>query len=147
MSFEYPPRIRFECNRCGLCCGDTNYRVRTIALLKSEAQQISVVTKREIREFAQEMRGMQPYAYLMRKNEDGNCVFIKENRCTIYRIRPLVCEFYPFELLTDDKGLYVFRSSDECPNLGKGKILDRSHFERLFRHSSELINNTESQTT
>lgn len=141
MDFEYPLGIRFECNGCGLCCKDTDYRIRTIALLKDEAEKISQSTKREISDFAERLRGMHPYAYLMRKNEEGFCVFREENRCSIYKIRPLVCEFYPFELLTDDKGSYIFRYSNECPTLGKGKLLSKSHFEKLFHHSSSLMTN------
>lgn len=147
MNFEYPTHVRFVCNGCGLCCGDTDSRVRTIVLLEVEAAQISKATLKDIPEFAEKMKGLQPYAYLMRKDDRGRCFFLKEKRCSIYAIRPLVCEFYPFELLVSDYGKYVFNYTCECPNVGKGPVVQKSVFEKLFRKSSELLNNNQSTKT
>ena len=139
MNFEYPKNIRFLCNGCALCCGDTDFRVRTIVLLEAEAAQISKATLKDIPEFAEKKNGLHPYAYLMRKDGQGKCFFLKEKRCSIYEIRPLVCEFYPFELMVSEYGKYVFNYTCECPNVGKGHMVQKSVFEKLFRKSSEML--------
>jgi Fe-S-cluster containining protein len=54
----------------------------------------------------------------MQKNPRTNkCIFLQDNKCTIYEVRPLICRFYPFELSTDEGGYYRFRATDECPGV------------------------------
>ena len=114
--------------------------MRTVVLLEVEAAQISKATSKDIPEFAERVRGLQPYAYLMRKDDRGKCFFLREKRCSIYGIRPLVCEFYPFELMVNDYGKYVFNYTCECPNVGKGNVVSKNVFDKLFRKSSGLLN-------
>ena len=44
VDFTYPVNIKFECNRCGLCCGDTKQKTRHILLLEAEAKKIAAHT-------------------------------------------------------------------------------------------------------
>lgn len=133
MRFTYPKHVHFRCERCALCCGDTEDKVRAILLLKTEADRVSRKTSIEIDEFAEKIKGFEPYVYRMRKTEDGKCLFLKENSCSIYQIRPLICRFYPFELKNLRNGRYAFSHTDECPGIGKGPRLTRDFFGKLFR--------------
>jgi uncharacterized protein len=133
LDFTYPPNTCFECNCCGLCCADTDHKLRHILMLESEAEEISAETGKPIEEFANESNGTQPYIYEMKKFE-GDCVFLKANKCTIYELRPLICRFYPFELKFDaDKDTHVFTATSECPMVGQGKLMAEKDFEALFR--------------
>ena len=99
-----------------------------------EAEEIAEATQQPIRVFAEETSGKAPYQYEMKKNaENGACVFLKNNRCTIYALRPLICRFYPFELATNADGNYQFLPTSECPSIGKGEPLSRVYFEKLFQ--------------
>jgi Fe-S-cluster containining protein len=138
-SFEYPKNIRFVCNSCALCCGDTDSRQRMILLLRNEAAKISKITSKEISDFAENVRGLQPYSFSMHKNEEGKCVFLTGKSCSIYQNRPLVCQFYPFELLTNHDGKYLFNCTSECPNVGKGSVIGKGFFEDLFQRSRDLF--------
>lgn len=139
MSFEYPKHVRFRCERCALCCGDTEDKVRSILLLKTEADRISKKTLIGLDKFAEKIEGFEPYIYQMRKTEDGKCVFLRDNSCSIYQIRPLICRFYPFQLKNLPNNRYAFTYTDECPGIGKGPQLKRDFFERLFGNSMELM--------
>jgi Fe-S-cluster containining protein len=76
----------------------------------------------------------------MKKTSEGKCVFSKENQCTIYSLRPLICRFYPFELkLGNDKELYVFDFTLECPGVGRGRDFNEEDFERLFELAQERL--------
>ena len=67
-------------------------------------------------------------------------IFLKENQCTIYPLRPLVCMFYPFELKFDsDKNLHIFNFTVECPEIGKGNCLSEKEFEKLFKLAEERL--------
>lgn len=54
---------------------------------------------------------------------DGNgafipmpCSFLKDNRCTIYEDRPLVCVLYPFQPgAVDDHGQHMIALASNCP--------------------------------
>ena len=131
--FAYPRNVRFRCNLCALCCGDTEKRKRKILMLKTEASQISQKTTLKIEEFAEKTEGSEPYIYQMRKTINGKCIFLKDNLCTIYSHRPLICRFYPFELKNEGHNQYAFAYATECPTIGKGRVLKKEFYEKLFK--------------
>ena len=139
MSFEYPKHVRFRCVRCALCCGDTEDKVRSILLLKTEVDRISKRTLIGLDKFAEKIEGFEPYIYQIRKTDDGKCVFLEDNSCSIYKIRPLICGFYPFQLKNLRNNRYAFTYTDECPGIGEGPRLKRAFLERLFDKFIELM--------
>ncbi len=132
MKFDYPATVRFRCVKCGICCCDTKEKTRCILLLTSETEQISKATLQPTQQFAVKIEGREPYVYEMKKREDGKCVFLKNDRCTIYQVRPLICRYYPFEL-NSCGGKYSFRFTEECPGIGKGRVLGEDYFRKMFR--------------
>ncbi len=139
LSFENPVSVRFKCNRCTICCGDTEKRSRNILLLKTEAERIAQKTLKNMNEFVNRAVGFEPYQYRMRKNSGGKCLFLKDNQCVIYGIRPLICMFYPFELGSVGGDKYVFAYTNECPCIGSGPNLKREYFDRLFRKFIKMM--------
>ena len=134
MSFNYPAAMRFRCIKCGICCGDTQEKVRHILLMKKEAEQIAAATLQPISAFAVKVQDKAPYSFELRKTtKEGECVFLKENRCVIYSLRPLICRFYPFELKMAGNRKHEFLHTSECPGVGKGKLLRERDFGRLFQ--------------
>ena len=133
VKFDYPAAVSFRCAKCGICCGDTKEKTRCILLLTPEAEQISKTTSQPTSQFAVKIEGREPYRYEMKKRvEDGKCVFLENDRCTIYSVRPLICRFYPFEL-NSCGGKYSFRFTEECPGIGKGRVLGEEYFRKMFR--------------
>lgn len=141
MDFTYPPDLDFECNGCGLCCGDTPQKTRHILLLESEAQTIAAETGLSLASFAKPVADKKPYVYEMEKPLNGRCFFLDaENRCRIYTNRPLICHFYPFQLtFSADQECYVFAVTQECPTVGKGRHLTKKDFEALFALASARL--------
>ena len=140
MDFTYPDNIRFECNRCGLCCGDTKKKTRHIRLLESEAEKIASHTCQLISDFSDKINDNDPFVYEMKKSSEGKCVFLKNNRCSIYPFRPLICICYPFELkFNEDEELYNFDFTVECPGVNQGKSLDKTYFKRLVGLAQERL--------
>lgn len=133
MSFEYPHKIRFKCVKCGICCGDTKEKTRHILLLDKEANNIATTTNQPVTVFALKIADKTPYCYEMRKTEKGKCVFLRENRCSVYMKRPLICRYYPFGLETNQNQQKNFYYANECPGIGKGKIIKEEDFRKLLR--------------
>jgi Fe-S-cluster containining protein len=133
--FNYPKNVRFRCARCTLCCGDAGKRTRHIVMTQTEAKTISETNNQPITDFAHKIDGHEPYVHEMQKDRYGKCVFLNKDSCTIYSLRPLVCRFYPFELKSEAKGEYLFSYTDECPGIGKGKVLTRKKFVDLMKEA------------
>ena len=140
MDYNYPANVSFKCNRCGLCCGDTKEKTRHILLLQKEADEISEKTCIPRQDFSRQVAENVPYVYEMEKPTEGKCFFLKDNQCSIYTLRPLICRFYPFELKFDlDKDQHVFSFTLECPGISKGKMMARKDFEELFLLAKERL--------
>lgn len=139
--FKYPKHLRFRCDRCALCCEDSGNKKRIILLLNSEAIRISKETSRYLHEFAKKVKGFEPYIYQM-KMEDGKCVFLQDNSCAIYVVRPLICRFYPFQLKNLGNNRFAFAYTNKCPGIGVGAQLVERFYERLFEEFMELMRNS-----
>jgi len=108
--------------------------------LKSEAEKIASHTCQLITDFSVEINDNYPYIYEVKKSSKGKCVFLKDNQCSIYPLRPLICMCYPFELrFNEDKGLHNFDFTVECPGINQGKLLDKTDFKRLFALIQERL--------
>jgi Fe-S-cluster containining protein len=142
LEFDYPRKVRFKCEKCALCCGDTEDRIRRILLLEIEAKNISKKTHKSVNSFAEKVEGFEPYIYVMKKAENRKCVFLKDDLCTIYQARPLICRFYPFEL-KEENHKHIFAYTDECPAIGKGPCLEKGYFEKLFKASLRTMKENE----
>ena len=140
MAFTFPDNVRFNCNQCGLCCGDTKQKTRHILLLEAEAKTIASQTNLDMTDFLNQINEKFPFCYEMKKTNESKCVFLKENKCTIYELRPLICRFYPFELKFDkEKQMHAFEFTLECPGIGQGKDLRKIDFKKLFYVAQERL--------
>jgi Fe-S-cluster containining protein len=148
LSFSYPKNVHFQCTKCALCCGDTKKRTRHILLLKKEAERISEATFKPVEEFSAQIEDHDSYVYEMKKTKkEGKCFFLKEDLCTIYAFRPLICRFYPLQLKIIEDGKYRFSYTTECPGIGQGEKLQESYFENLFQQACEQLTKNEPKAT
>ncbi len=71
----------------------------------------------------------------IRKLEDGSCIFLEDNKCIIYPVRPAVCRTFPFTFKMKDNGLRwgISAISHICPGLGKGDYVDKKFLLELGR--------------
>jgi Fe-S-cluster containining protein len=107
--------------------------------LRVEADKLSRELARGIDEFANEVEGFEPYGYLMKKTDEGKCLFLVDNLCSIYELRPLICRFYPFQLKDLGNDSYIFIPTEECLGVGNGSSVDEPFFENLFNQARKLM--------
>lgn len=91
-----------------------------------------------VEELAERIEGSEPFLYMMKK-EGGRCIFLRDDLCSIYDIRPIICRFYPFRLENLGKNRYGFFYTEECPEIGRGPELKRGFFEELFREFTKSM--------
>jgi Fe-S-cluster containining protein len=61
---------------------------------------------------------------LVLSQQDDGCMFLMDNRCSIYQARPMVCVPFPFQYSLEKAGRIGFSVNEEantfCRGLGKG---------------------------
>lgn len=97
--------LKFGCNQCGECC-----RQMRIPLNHCDIQRIRAhlpdtppqtwLHVHPVEASAQDavwIEGRSSLILLRVQTEDKACVFLKDNACSIYPVRPRVCRIWPFE--------------------------------------------------
>jgi uncharacterized protein len=100
----YKDGLHFSCTGCGRCCtGNPGYvwvSKEEIAQIATHLQiSIDLCMRRYIRQ--KELR----LALIELPKRNYDCVFLENNRCTIYPVRPRQCQTFPWwkEVLSSEK--------------------------------------------
>lgn len=84
----------FKCSRCGKCC-----KTYIIKVSKKDIKRITSKDYEENYFLMHDPMSLDPNKFVLKK-DDGKCVFLKKKNnkylCGIYKIRPLICQKYPF---------------------------------------------------
>lgn len=135
--------VCFTCRMCGSCCGgESGY----IWLTDTEKQAIANhlgITKEELEEkylhnvhekwSIQELPAEQNY----------DCVFLKNARCSIYPVRPSQCREFPFwESMLSDEEEWNFYAS-RCPGMNNGKHYTLEEIQKII--SEQKLNKTKTR--
>ena len=76
-----------KCSQCGVCC-------RLFLVNLNEKEYRSGKYKTQLGEFGlidDFLLASSSGANILKQKNDGNCFYLKENKCSIYKIRPQVC--------------------------------------------------------
>ncbi|WP_319379354.1 YkgJ family cysteine cluster protein [uncultured Methanocorpusculum sp.] len=103
----------FACRCCGECCSGKDNEVMVspdeIDLLCEAAGLTPDQIAEPYPEWIHDQEVTFTFGRVLRRGEDGNCMFLKNNRCTVYEHRPHICRTYPFML--DGNRILVFECS------------------------------------
>jgi len=110
--------IRFECRRCGACCGGDP---GTVYVSHAETERIAgflnISIQSLIEDYLYPFRG----SYGIQEHGDGRCLFFKDG-CVIYPVRPQQCATFPFwfsNLRSQEQWLRICAA---CPGIGSGRL-------------------------
>ncbi len=92
-------RISDYCITCGECCRTDGY----VFLTEDDALKIAEFLNINIYQFTEKYCEIINRKKLALKNKKGNkdCIFLENNRCTIYDVRPEQCVKFPYEWTND----------------------------------------------
>ena len=80
------------------------------------------------------------YIHLKEIYTNGNCIFLKNKKCSVYKSRPTQCRTWPFW----KENLNIKKWNKEitkfCPGIGKGKKIS---FKKIIQIVNKDINNDE----
>lgn len=132
---------------CGACCRDENLLVTVtgsdisrlsliLGLSASEvirALEFYVLNEGEdvplgLMHIPQIVTENGPAFIALKKMENGDCIFLRDNRCMIHVIRPAVCVSFPFVFKREGDGFsWGFNARKEiCPGLEEGPEVQAS---------------------
>ncbi|VVB95712.1 Putative zinc- or iron-chelating domain protein [uncultured archaeon] len=142
-SRDYVPDIRksgFSCARCGWCCRE-NFSIRITEDILRPSNAISIfpddirrimkgtglkwddVAQPDIYSCLSDGDNIYAIGWLLRRNDAGECVFYRDDACTIYEFRPMICRCYPFFM--GERGVEVMHCE------GPRKVLAKESAERM----------------
>ncbi|MCH7504480.1 YkgJ family cysteine cluster protein [PVC group bacterium] len=108
---------KFRCVKCGNCCrlawssdklrfsksrhkifwGSRYGEPGCVYVTRREIPEIAKFLKLKVNDFVERFTRFAPKPYLsLIEKKDKSCVFLKDNRCQIYKVRPGQCRNYPF---------------------------------------------------
>ncbi len=129
--------ICYHCDGCGACCKNVRDSVmlealdsfRLIKHLKElHPDKAPEELLSEHAELCMLSRGY--FIYVLKTvNDSGTCIFLHDNRCSIYSVRPRTCKLYPFVLEPKEKGLQ-WHLCLEQPHHFKGSHTTAREWER-----------------
>jgi Fe-S-cluster containining protein len=96
----YRHRDRFKCAACGDCC-----RFRTTPIEKADVKRLEAAGYKDFYEIKGDMR---------LRRQRGKCIFLKDDKCSVYEHRPTVCREFPF---FKEYGIGYARNLRFCPAL------------------------------
>ena len=138
--------IRFECQGSGNCCVSRG-TYGFVYLSKKDIKKLSIGFKTTeqnfIKNYCQKTDGFIHLKELKKNN--GNCIFLKDNKCTVYKSRPIQCRTWPFwpenmNAKTWEKDIAIF-----CPGINKGRFYSSKNIEKILKkdikNSKNIIEN------
>ena len=153
------PLPQFECTKWGACCRDDQILITvTNKDIFCMAKTLGLDTHEIIRaldfyiledgepipaglEIIPPIETERGPAYVaLKKMENGDCIFLKDDQCMIHSIRPIVCKSFPFVFRESDGELsWGFSFKKEiCPGLDSGPIISEAELVSL---AQEILDN------
>ena len=143
--------INFRCQLCGQCCRNLEDSVMVESL---DAYRITKYLRDhgrpelEISNFFEEytavriLEGKLPIMTMNTVGDDHACVFLKDNRCSIYPARPRTCRHYPFSVVPGQRGrdFQWFLCMDKTFHFADGRVLVKDWINQNFpREEREFL--------
>jgi|SRR3989344_2746691 len=88
--------LRFKCTGCGKCCtGTPGY----VFLSEQDLHRLAEHFQLTPEEFAKQYtRKEEDRLALIDQPSTGDCIFLKDKKCTVYQARPMQCQTFPWWL-------------------------------------------------
>ena len=130
----YEKGIKFQCQGSANCCvsrGSYGFVFLNKKDQKKLAKYLSISLNEFLLKYCHKTDG---FIHLSEKSElDGNCIFLKDKKCSVYNSRPSQCRTWPF--WNDNMKAKIWNNDIalNCPGVGKGKIINKKEIDRLLR--------------
>lgn len=121
--------IHFECQHgCSNCCKSGG----VVLISDEDIPRIAKYLKLSQDDFLKRYTKKEGKKTCLTDKEINDCIFLENDKCRIYPVRPIQCKTFPFwpQNLKSEKRWHIIM--DECPGIGEGKIFSRQDIEEVF---------------
>lgn len=128
----YKDGLHFECTECGKCC---SYPGGFVQLTAEEASDIAAYMNMDESDFMDTFMFFDEKDQGFRLNSfsDGGCIFLKNEQCTVYPVRPLQCRTFPF-WPENVKSAYRWKlTGEDCPGVNQGRLYLSEEIEAILK--------------
>ena len=134
MVMNYKKGIRFECQSSGNCCVSRNsygFVYLSYNDLKRFSKNFNISIKKFKKKYCQMTDGLIHLAEKPKLN--GNCIFLRDKKCSVYISRPSQCRTWPFWNENMNAKVWNEDISINCPGVGKGQIIGINKIEKFLK--------------
>ena len=126
--------LRFECQGSGKCCVSRD-SYGFVYLSKMDLHRFSKHFKLSLNKFKKKYCQITDgFIHLAEKEElKGNCIFLKNKMCTVYKSRPSQCRTWPFWNENMNAKTWNEDISVNCPGIGKGKKISSKLIKKYLK--------------
>ena len=129
----YKDGVKFECQGSGKCCisrGQFGYVYLTLDDRRALAKHFKISTLKFTKKYCQKTgNGF----HLIEEQGQKECMFLKKNKCSVYKARPVQCRTWPFWPEYLDAKKWTKEVKAFCPGVGKGKLHSPVEVENIMR--------------
>ena len=133
-TIDYKKGIKFECQGSGNCCvsrGSYGFVYLSDIDLNRFSKYFKISIKKFKEKYCQITDG---FIHLSEKYKiNGNCIFLKDKKCTVYNSRPTQCRTWPFWNENMNAKVWNEDIAINCPGIGKGKLIKSKKIERFLK--------------
>jgi len=138
MTQEELANLCFECQQCGKCCtGAPGYVFFTLEESKKMAEYLGLNERDFGYYFCRKVivRGKQAFSLKEKPNYD--CIFLENQHCQIYLVRPDQCKTYPFWPRIIESRAAWEKEKAHCPGIGKGQALGMEKIQQILKKKED----------
>lgn len=120
--------IQFQCQGSGNCCvsrGGYGFVYMTLEDRRRMANHLKLTTSSFTKKYCDQADGIWKIA----NPAEGDCMFLKNRRCSVYEGRPTQCRTWPFWPEALKPKTWTGEIASFCPGVGKGKIWSKAEVE------------------
>ncbi len=125
--------IRFECQGSANCCvsrGNHGY----VFLCKRDLSRLAKHFKISLKKFKTNYcKTTDGFIHLKEIKKNGECIFLKNAKCKVYKNRPTQCRTWPFWPENMNSKIWNKDVVNFCPGIGKGKLISRKKIENVLK--------------
>lgn len=143
-------KIRFKCSGCAECCRHVKATVpvdcRDAFYLTKHLRDIGLdicCVDQFLSEFSEPelLDECGYFVYFLKSvGTDDSCIFLKENRCSVQKAKPLACRLYPFVVDPSESGTFRYLYSKERMHHFHGPLVEtRNWMKQNFPQESRAF--------
>jgi len=130
---KYEKGIKFQCQESSNCCvsrGSHGF----VFLSKKDLTRLANFFKISLINFKKSYcEATNKFLHLKEIKENGECIFLKSKKCSIYKARPTQCRTWPFWPENMNSKTWNRDIINFCPGIGKGATISKEKIDKLLK--------------